>query len=104
MNRGEEGVNEIDFSGITACGECCDGCPKKMSGLCKGCIEADGFVPEWAESGRCKIHACVREHGVRFCGLCGEFPCERLPSLIYWNPDITGDLKALAEKYRGLPE
>lgn len=97
-------MSEIDFSRITACGECCDGCPKKMSGLCKGCIEADGFVPEWAESGRCKIYECARAHGARFCGLCGEFPCERLPFLFHWNPDIAGDLKALAEQYRGLSE
>lgn len=94
-------MNEIDFSRITACGECCESCPKKMAGVCKGCIEADGFVPEWADSGRCKIHACVREHGVRFCGLCGEFPCERLPALIHWNLHIVEDLKALAQKYRG---
>ena len=46
----------IDFSTITACGECCSGCKKKMNGICKGCIEADGYVPEWSDSGRCKIH------------------------------------------------
>ena len=27
---------------------------KKIEGSCPGCIEADGRVPEWAESGMCK--------------------------------------------------
>ena len=90
----------IDFALITACGECCKGCKKKESGICKGCIEADGYVPEWAESGMCRIHACTREHGVTFCGLCSEFPCEELPKIIHWNPDIVEKQKMLAEKYR----
>jgi hypothetical protein len=85
----------IDFTLITACGECCTGCSKKADGRCPGCIEADGRVPEWAESGRCRIHACARDHGVQFCGLCTEFPCRQLPSLIHWNPDIEKHLSAL---------
>lgn len=90
----------MDFAKVTACGECCDGCEKKKDGICKGCIEADGYVPEWAGSGRCKIHACTREHGVQFCGICGEFPCGQLTSIIHWNPDIVRHLSALAEQYR----
>ena len=88
-----------DFSTITACGECCTGCPKKQDGRCPGCIEADGRVPEWAESGRCKIHACTRDHGVQFCGLCAEFPCANLPSLISWNPDIVEQMTALRNEH-----
>ena len=89
----------IDFSTITACGECCAGCSKKLAGSCPGCIEADGRVPEWAESGVCKIHACVKSHSVRFCGLCDEFPCEKLPKIIHWNPDIVKHLAALRDEY-----
>lgn len=89
-----------DFSTITACGECCAGCAKKLDGRCPGCIESDGRVPEWAESGRCRIHACVKEHHVRFCGLCAEFPCGKLPSLISWNPDAVEQLTALRDEYR----
>lgn len=89
-----------DFSKITACGECCEGCGKRLKGLCKGCIEADGYVPEWAGSGRCKIHACAREHNVQFCGLCAEFPCTDLPSIIHWNPNITEHLRRLADIYQ----
>lgn len=90
---------KIDFATITACGECCVGCSKKERGECPGCIEADGHVPEWAESGRCKIHTCAREHGVQFCGLCSEFPCEKLPSMISWNPNIIEHLTHLRKEY-----
>ena len=38
-----------DFSTITACGECCVGCSKKIAGDCPGCIEADVRVPEWED-------------------------------------------------------
>ena len=92
--------NKIDFSVITPCGECCGGCKKKLDGTCGGCLESDGRVPEWAESGRCRVFACAREHGARFCGLCPEFPCEKLPEMIPWNPRITEHLRALAEQYR----
>ena len=89
-----------DFSKITACGECCTGCPKKTDGRCPGCIESDGCVPEWAESGRCKVHACTREHRVQFCGLCAEFPCEKLPEMISWNPDIIERMTTLRDEYK----
>ena len=90
----------IDFAALTACGECCAGCAKKESGACPGCIEADGRVPEWAQSGRCRIHACARAHGVQFCGLCSAFPCGELPQLIPWNPRIIGHLSALRDAFR----
>ena len=89
-----------DFSTITACGECCTECPTKLDGRCLGCIEADGRVPEWAASGRCRIHACTREHDVPFCGLCAEFPCNRVTLLIPWNPDIIEHLTVLRDEYR----
>ena len=90
-----------DFSKLTACGECCEGCAKKKSGDCPGCIEAQGRVPEWAQSGVCRVYACAEEHGAAFCGLCGLFPCEKLPGLISWNPDIVAHLTALREEYLG---
>jgi len=89
-----------DFSTITSCGECCVACPKKLDGRCPGCIEADGHVPEWAASGRCRVHACARDHQVQFCGLCSAFPCDKLPSLISWNPDIVEQMTALRNEYR----
>lgn len=88
-----------DFTTITACGECCVGCSKKKEGSCPGCIEADGRVPEWAQSGMCKVHACCKEHKARFCGVCIEFPCEKLPQMISWNPQIIEHLSALRDEY-----
>ncbi len=95
-----KGKQTVDFSTITACGECCAGCEKKIGGLCAGCIEADGYVPEWAGSGRCRVHACTRNHKVSFCGICSEFPCGQLPSMIPWNADIVAHLSGLAKQYR----
>lgn len=97
--KNPEQFQKIDFSVITACGECCTGCAKKIAGECPGCIEADGYVPEWAESGRCRIHACVKEHGVHFCGLCKEFPCDRISELMPWNKDIVSHLAYLKDEY-----
>ena len=92
-------MEEIIFERITACGECCDGCGKFKEGTCPGCIESDGDVPEWKESGGCPIHKCARRHGVQFCGLCAEFPCEWLKQKIVWNPRAVEHLAELAERY-----
>ncbi|PWL49294.1 MAG: hypothetical protein DBY39_01320 [Clostridiales bacterium] len=35
--------------------------------------------------GRCKIHACAKEHEALFCGLCIKFPCEKAESLMPWK-------------------
>ncbi len=88
-----------DFITITACGECCVGCSKKKDGSCPGCIESDGRVPEWAGSGMCKVHACCKEHNARFCGVCSDFPCDKLPQMISWNPEIIKHLSALRDEY-----
>lgn len=88
-----------EFSALTACGECCTGCKKKLAGDCPGCIEADGYVPEWAGSGRCRIHACAKDHGVTFCGDCLDFPCAALPAMMPWKKDVIEQLRALAQRY-----
>lgn len=46
-------MKAIDFTTITACGECCVGCKKKVDGICQGCIESDGHCVEWTESNGC---------------------------------------------------
>lgn len=84
---------------ITACGECCDGCPKRLDGQCPGCLEADGRVPEWAQSGQCRIHACAKAHGARFCGACKAFPCEKLESMMPWKENVTAQMQALRQAY-----
>ncbi len=90
----------INFAEMTACGESCVGCKKKADGICKGCIEADGYVPEWAESGRCKVHTCTRNHGVQFCGLCEKFPCDNITKIVHWNPDIVKTQAMLRDKFK----
>lgn len=90
----------IDFTSITACGECCVGCGKKEAGECKGCIESDGHCKEWEQSQGCPIHKCAREHKVQFCGLCEAFPCRWLTEKIVWRPNAVEELTALADLYR----
>lgn len=90
----------MDFSTITACGECCVGCKKRDEGLCQGCIESGGNCKEWAESGGCPIFKCAMEHDVQFCGLCAEFPCTWLTQKITWNPNVVAHLTDLAARYR----
>lgn len=94
----------IDFSAVTACGECCTGREKRKNGLCLGCIESDGLCKEWEQSGGCPIHKCARKHGVRFCGLCGEFPCEWLTKKVVWRPDVVQELTDLAARYHAQRE
>ena len=94
-----------DFTTITACGECCVGCTKSKKAFAQGASKLmDGFRNgqnrECAESGMCKIHACCKEHNARFCGLCAEFPCTKLPNMIPWNPEIIRHLSALRDEYR----
>lgn len=83
---------------ITACGECCSGCAKRKEGLCPGCIEADGYVPEWSQSGRCRVHACAREHNAQFCGVCPAFPCGKMVEMIHWKQDVAEHMRAMARK------
>ena len=93
-------MESVALDEITACGENCSGCEKRKTGICRGCIEADGYVPEWSGSGRCPVHACCRGHFVQFCGLCPEFPCAGLPGLVHWNPDIVERQRKLAGLFR----
>lgn len=90
----------MHYAHITPCGECCDGCTKRASGACRGCLDTGGHCEEWAGSGVCPVFACCEEHGAAFCGVCSEFPCERLPQLLHWRPDCIAELRASAEAYR----
>lgn len=92
-------MKEIDFTTITACGECCAGCRKKEDGICKGCIESDGHCEEWAQSQGCPIYKCTKEHNVQFCGLCKDFPCAWLIQKVVWRPNVVDELTELADLY-----
>lgn len=92
-------TQNIDLKSITACGEYCSNCEKKKIGKCPGCIESDGYVPEWTESGRCKVHNFCRQHNVQFCGLCAQFPCGNIEKLIHWNANIIERMNELKELF-----
>ena len=92
------GVMCMKLEEITACGECCGGCAKHQQGLCPGCIEADGYVPEWAGSGRCRVHACAREHQAQFCGVCRDFPCEKMDGMIHWKQNVAEHMRSVVRQ------
>ncbi len=88
----------MDFGCITPCGEDCRLCVHYKSGECKGCKATDGRCVKMWENG-CYVYKCCAEHGVPFCGLCGEFPCEWLITKGSWNPNVVEHQKELAEQY-----
>ena len=68
---------------ITAyCGLECEGCEFVENCHCGGCIATKGF-PFHAENEPCPVAKCAMDHGVIFCGDCGEFPCTLLESFSY---------------------
>lgn len=90
----------MDFKTITPCGESCVGCKKKAEGFCQGCVESDGHCKEWEQSQGCPIFLCAKRHGVKFCGICSEFPCEFMVRTITWRKNIVSEMRELAKEYR----
>lgn len=89
-----------DFYEITPCGGNCITCCHYDSGECPGCLENGGrCVKLWADG--CDIFKCCKEHNAAFCGLCGEFPCNKVKETIYrWNEKGIEHLKSLKEEYQ----
>lgn len=50
--------------------------------LCKGCRSHNGRIPlqqhVFGAAHRCAAYECSQEKGLRFCGDCDDFPCDRL--------------------------
>lgn len=91
---------DINFAKIPPCGGNCEGCGHFQSGECAGCIKTGGKCVKMWDNG-CEIFSCCEKQGVKFCGLCGEFPCEWLKSKVAeWDKDGIGRLASLAEEYR----
>jgi hypothetical protein len=68
-----------EFALLTVCGEDCRYCPNYLGEKqprCVGCNALKG-KPFWS-TGACPIYDCTSNRGVHHCGLCNEFPCERL--------------------------
>jgi len=62
------------------CGTVCDDCEYfkgEKAPQCPGCTAIQG-KPFW---GQCLTYACAEDHGVKHCGLCTEFPCDKFIGL-----------------------
>lgn len=60
------------------CGSICDTCEfykGEKEPKCPGCLECAG-KPFW---GNCDAANCSIEKNIEHCGLCENFPCEKLP-------------------------
>lgn len=89
-----------DFYELTPCGGNCTGCEHFRSGECKGCIQSGGECVKMWDKG-CEIYKCCQSHGVTFCGICGEFPCEWLKETICrWDEKGIERLQSLGEEYK----
>lgn len=58
----------------TYCGLSYKDCEYKLSMNCGGCIVSKGHPFH----GSCEVAECAKQMGRRFCGECGDFPCEIL--------------------------
>ncbi len=63
----------------TYCGLSCESCEYREKMNCSGCISSEGKPFH----GECKVAKCAVDKKRRFCGECGEFPCELLKSYSY---------------------
>ncbi|MBD5141516.1 MAG: DUF3795 domain-containing protein [Ruminococcus sp.] len=90
---------DIDFSKITPCGGDCRSC-EHFGAECEGCLKNGGKCVHMWENG-CKIFACCEKHNVKFCGLCGEFPCDYVKTNITkWDSGAIERLERLGTEYR----
>jgi hypothetical protein len=72
---------EYDHPGITAEMIPCEGCTSTLGTLGFHCAE-------------CDIRACGVERGVANCGLCADYPCERLAGFMQAVPGTRENLDA----------
>ena len=87
---------EFDEKLIGCCGFYCRSCPTYHSGNCTGCLAAH-------RPGDCFTNTCVQEKQIRFCGECGDFPCDDLftkekatvlaPGWMQWQKEEKGRLE-----------
>lgn len=87
------------FKNITACGGDCTGCDYYIKSECEGCNANGGKCIKMWQNG-CGICRCCGEHGVRFCGICEDFPCEWLKNTLVWEVDGISNLQKLGVEYR----
>lgn len=56
------------------CGVPCNSCERKEDVHCQGCLQMD--KPFWG--GDCAVKACCESKSLDHCGVCPDFPCDRL--------------------------
>jgi hypothetical protein len=61
------------------CGIYCGECEYREKTNCPGCVQARGS-PFW---GACRVAECCLANGLDNCGLCDEFPCDKLKEFAY---------------------
>jgi hypothetical protein len=60
---------------------------------CTGC-KSDGIKTLYCET-LCRIRACGRTHGVRYCSDCADYPCDRVEEIFRLAPQARESLEAL---------
>jgi len=86
------------MANYSVCGIDCDICKYKEEAGCKGCrVCAPAGECVWG--GRCELFDCAAEKNISHCGLCADFPCEKLKE---WaaseNPERIDNLKKLIDR------
>lgn len=89
---------DIDFGRITACGGDCSECEYFQKKECESCNKNGGICVKLWKNG-CPVSKCCNEQGVRFCGLCGKFPCKLLEDTLTWDNHGIAHLKKCSEEY-----
>jgi len=89
---------EFDFDKITPCGGDCSDCQYFLSKECEGCLKTGGKRAKMWESS-CSVYDCCKRNGVKFCGLCVNFPCGDFYKITQWDKDALNKHKEAAEKY-----
>ena len=86
-------LNDQDL--IAPCGLYCGECEAFQDGRCGGCISRKGLCLKYTEI--CKIYSCcIDGRGLRFCGECQDFPCEKFTKFVntpVWYNEVVDNLK-----------
>lgn len=101
-------MNSIELNNqdlIAPCGLYCGECQALQDKRCEGCISRKGLCLKYTRI--CKIYSCCAdEKGLRFCGECEDFPCEKFANFFVtpaWYSEVVNNLKTIknegAEKF-----
>ena len=93
-------MNKIELNNqdlIAPCGLYCGECEAFQDERCGGCISRKGLCLKYTRI--CKIYSCcIDEKGIRFCGECEDFPCEKFANFFVtpvWYSEVVSNLKTI---------